>query len=423
MVVSAAMRRLPLALIAALAFTACNSQEPAAPVPEPVQAPEPPPPPAQEPPRTVTVKSGVFKNHESTSGALGRVGVDIATTNEIVAALDGVFDFRKARPGNEFRVTTEDGKLALFELRRGPVEEYLVYPEDGKLVGKAREFDIQKEIVRIEATLESSLYEALLAAGEDPAIAVQMGEVLAWDVDFYNDPRKGDTFALLIEKHTHDGRRIGYGELLAAEYNGQLVGRKRVFRYDNPKSGQVEYFGENGEAARRAFLKSPLKFANVTSRYGSRFHPVLKYVKKHEGVDYGAATGTPVWSVGDGTVTKAGWGGACGKMVAIRHNNGLESIYCHFSRIAPGIRAGAKVAQKKVIGYVGTTGRSTGPHLHYAVKKNGRYVNPLGLKFPPADPIAKDELPAFRAAIDPYVLQLDGAEAIASAGAPEAAPQ
>lgn len=418
------MRRLSLALIAALAFAACTREEPA-PAPAAEAAPEPPPPPAQEPPRNLTVKSGRMQNNESISGALGRVGIEVAKTHEIVAALDGTFDFRKARPGDEFRVTTENGALTLFEFRRGPVEEYLVYPEGDKLVGKAREFEITKEVVRIDATIESSLYEALLAAGEDPAIAVQMGEVLAWDIDFYNDPRKGDTFALLIEKQTHEGKRIGYGELLAAEYNGQLVGRKRVFRYDNPKSGMVEYFGEHGEAARRAFLKSPLKFAHVTSRYGSRFHPVLKYVKRHEGVDYGAATGTPVWAVGDGVVTRAGWGGACGKMVAIKHNNGLESIYCHFSQIAGGVHVGARVSQKRVIGYSGMTGRATGPHLHFAVKKNGAFVNPLGLKFPPAEPIAAADMPAFRAAIDPYVLQLDGgnSEAVATAGATEPAPQ
>ncbi|WP_373044575.1 M23 family metallopeptidase [Vulgatibacter sp.] len=415
------MRRLALVLAAALvaSLSACSGAEPEA-TPAPVEAPPPPPPPAQEPPRNLTVQSGQMKNNESISVALGRLGVELTKVHEIVAALDGIFDFRKARPGDEFRVTTENGALHLFEFRRGPVEEYLVHPDGDKLVGKAREFEITTEVVRVSATLESSLYEALLAAGEDPSLAVEMGEVLAWDIDFYNDPRKGDTFQLLVERHTHDGKRIGYGALLAAEYDGQLVGKKRVFRYDNPRSGQVEYFGENGEAARRAFLKSPLKFAHVSSRYGMRRHPTLKYMKKHEGVDYAAGTGTPVWSVGDGTVTKAGWGGACGKMVAIRHNNGLESIYCHFSRIAEGIRPGAKVAQKRVIGYVGTTGRSTGPHLHYAVKRKGAFVNPLALKFPPADPIPDADLPAFRAAIDPYVLQLDGNAAFATT---ESAPQ
>src|SRR5690606_20743944 len=155
-------------------------------------------------------------------------------------------------------------------------EEDLVRREGEALVGEARSFEIQRELIRVSAKLETSLYEALLAQGEDPSLAVQMGEVLAWDIDLYNDPRKGDTFQLLVEKHLVDGKRIGYGELLAAEYNGSFVGKKRVFRYENPATGKVEYYGPNGEAARRAFLKSPLKFGTVTSRYGMRMHPVLK---------------------------------------------------------------------------------------------------------------------------------------------------
>jgi len=420
------MHRLALVLAAALlaALAGCAQQEIESPVVEEAPPP-PPPPPAQEPPRTIAVKSGLIRPNETIAGALSRVGVEVAKTHEIVAALDGIFDFRKARPKDEFRVTTEDGRLTLFEFRRGPVEEYVVRLDGEKLVGEVREFQIEKELVRIDATLESSLYEALLAQGEDPALAVAMAEVLAWDIDFYNDPRKGDTFQLLVEKHLVDGKRIGYGELLAAEYNGQLVGRKRVFRYDNPLSGRVEYFGENGEAARRAFLKSPLKFGTVTSRFGTRMHPTLKYLKAHQGVDYGAATGTPVWAVADGTVTRAGWGGACGNMVAIRHANGLETIYCHFSKIAAGIRVGTRVAQKQVVGYVGTTGRSTGPHLHYAVKRHGQFVNPLALKFPPADPLPPEQMPAFRAAIDPWLLQLEeGRTALAASSLEaESAPQ
>lgn len=420
------MRRLAplLALLLASVLAACGS-EPTAELPAPAEEPPaPPPPPAQEPPRELSVRSGRFKRNETIVAALGRVDVDVNTAHAIVAALDGIFDFRKARPDDQFRVTRENGELTIFELRRGPVEEYLVYPENGKLVGVAREFEIETEVVHVSATLETSLYEALLAAGEDPSLAVEMSEVLAWDIDFYNDPRKGDTFDIVVEKRSYAGRRVGYGALLAAAYHGQLVGRKRVFRYRNPKNGQYEYYAEDGSAARRAFLKSPLKFANITSRYGSRFHPVLKYVKQHQGVDYGAPVGTPVWAVGDGTVTRAGWAGACGKMVAIRHANGLESIYCHLSRIGEGIRVGKRVAQKQVIGYVGATGRVTGPHLHYAVKRHGSFVNPLALKFPPAEPLPADQLPAFRAEIDPWLLLLDGRAAVATAeDEPRLAPQ
>lgn len=404
------MRSLVLVALAALTLStlACSRGEVAPPV---EQAPEPPPPPpALEPAVQFEVRSGKIERNETIVGALGRIDVEVVKTHEIVAALDGIFDFRKARPGDEFRVTRlDDGTLTQFEYRRGPVEEYVVRLEDGKLRAEAREFLIETEVVQVVGTLESSLYEAIASGGEDPQLAVAMADVLAWDIDFYNDPRKGDSFRILVEKNVHDGQRIGYGNILAAEYNGSLVGRKRVFRYDNPRTGHAEYYGEDGSAARRAFLKSPLKFANITSKFGSRFHPVLKYVKNHEGVDYGAPTGTPVWAVGDGVVTRAGWAGGCGNMVALRHANGLESVYCHFSRIASGIKVGKRVNQKEVIGFVGATGYATGPHLHYAIKRGGRYINPLTLKFPPADPIPADQREEFFAAIAPLSDQLGGA--------------
>lgn len=417
------MRLLPVGIaLTALAVSAlaCSRGEVA--VPPPVAAPEPPPPPpALEPAREFEVRSGRIERNETIVGALGRIGVEVVKTHEIVAALDGLFDFRKARPGDEFRVTRlDDGTLEQFEYRRGPVEEYVVrLEEDGKLRAEAREFLVETQVVQVVGTLQSSLYEAIAAGGEDPQLAVAMADVLAWDVDFYNDPRKGDSFRILVEKNVHDGQRIGYGNILAAEYNGSLVGRKRIFRYENPRSGHPEYYGEDGSAARRAFLKSPLKFANITSKFGSRFHPVLKYVRNHEGVDFGAPTGTPVWAVGDGVVTRSGWGGGCGNMVALRHANGLESVYCHFSRIASGIRVGKRVSQKEVIGFVGATGYATGPHLHYAIKRGGRYINPLTLKFPPADPIPADQREEFFAAIEPLTELLGGGQ-YASAASPEA---
>lgn len=417
------MRRPALGLVlAALALSTLACSREAEPAAAPVAKPEPLPP-ALQPERTYEVQSGTIGRNETIAGALGRVGVEVAKTHEIVAALDGIFDFRKSRPGDEFRVTTSGGAFERFEFRRGPVEEYVVRSEGGKLVGEALQFEIEREVVRVQGTLESSLYEAIAGGGEDPELAVGMADVLAWDIDFYNEPRKGDSFQILVEKFVHDGKRIGYGNILAAEYNGSVTGKKRVFRYDNPHSGNAEYFAEDGTAARRAFLKSPLKFAHVTSGYGSRFHPVLKYVKKHEGVDFGAGTGTPVWAVGDGLVTRAGWAGACGNMVSIRHNNGLETGYCHFSRIAPGVRVGSRVSQKQVIGYVGMTGRATGPHLHYLVKRGGRFINPLSLKFPPADPIPAAELEQFRVAVAPYVAQLGGEQYASAENKPAPAAQ
>ncbi|AKU90157.1 M23 family metallopeptidase [Vulgatibacter incomptus] len=393
-------RILNLAVLALVVTASCTAEKPAAPAPEP-QPVIPAQPAALEPERSYEVHSALVRPNETIVSALGRIGVEVAQTNAIVDALAGIFDFRKINIGDELRITTSAGELELFELRRGPVEEYRVRKEGDRLVGSAREFKVEKEVVRIAGTLESSLWDAIMRTGEEPLVAMAFADVLAFDVDFYLDPRKGDTFQIVIEKYIHEGRTVRYGDVLAAEYDGQLVGRKRVFRYPNPETGRLEYYAEGGGAARRTFLKTPLKFAFISSKFGSRFHPILKYLKQHEGVDYAAGTGTPVWAIADGTVTLAGYNGACGNMVAVRHSNGLESIYCHFSKIASGIHAGGRVAQKTVIGYVGMTGRATGPHLHFAVKRGGRFINPLSLKFPPSDPLPASELPKFAEAIEP----------------------
>ncbi len=186
---------------------------------------------------------------------------------------------------------------------------------------------------------------------------------------------------------------------------GEATGRKRLFRYTDP-AGQTSYFDDEGQSARRGFLKSPLKYANITSRYGNRRHPVLGYNRAHEGVDYGAPTGTPIWAVGDGQVKLAGWNGGCGRTVILRHRNGYETVYCHLSGLA--VSSGKPVSQKQVIGWVGATGLATGPHLHYAVKRGGSFMNPLQLKVPREAPIPEKWLPDFREKIAPLRAQLAG---------------
>jgi murein DD-endopeptidase MepM/ murein hydrolase activator NlpD len=264
--------------------------------------------------------------------------------------------------------------------------------------------ELTTEVARVGVTIQSSLYESLQKGGEDPNLAVLAADVLAWDVDFYQDVRTGDRMKMVVEKVFADGKLVRYGEVLAAEYDGAATGRKRLFRYTDP-DGQTSYFDDDGASARRGFLKSPLKYAHITSKFGNRRHPVLGYNRAHEGIDYGAPTGTPVWAVGDGTVRQAGWNGGCGKMVAVRHRNGLETVYCHLSSVA--VSAGKPVGQKQIIGYVGATGLATGPHLHYAVRRGGAFINPLQLKIPRDAPVPPRWLEDFRAKISPLRDRLD----------------
>jgi murein DD-endopeptidase MepM/ murein hydrolase activator NlpD len=338
--------------------------------------------------------------------ALRSAGLDAGQTDRVVAALQGVFDFRKSRVGDQLRLVFRDGELDHFDYRQSPVGEWQVRRDGERYVARKREVEVETQVSRVELEVASSLYDAAVTAREDPTIALALADVFAWDIDFYVDVRKGDRVRCLVEKVLSKGRLLRYGEVLAAEYRGEAVGTKRVFRWQLP-DGEWSYFQEDGTSARKAFLKSPLKFAHVTSRFGMRFHPVLEYLKAHQGVDYAAAIGTPVWSVADGTVTLAGNTGAGGNTVCVRHRNGFETCYLHLSSYGAGVRTGTRVAQKQVIGYSGNTGRTTGPHLHFAMKRNGGFVNPLNQKFPRSEPVPASLLARFRETVSPIAASLD----------------
>ncbi|HSN92028.1 MAG TPA: M23 family metallopeptidase, partial [Anaeromyxobacteraceae bacterium] len=344
--------------------------------------------------------------------ALARLDLDPAEAKGVVDALRGLLDFRRARPGDQLLLERREGDAALhrFAYRQGFADEWLVERgPDGALQGRKRPVELLTEVARVEVSIASSLYESLRAAGQDPGLAVLAADVLAWDVDFFLDVRDGDAMRIVVERVLADGRFLRYGEVLAAEYEGAATGRKRLYRYLDP-SGQTSYFDDDGNGARRGFLRSPLRYAHLTSRFGNRRHPVLGYTRAHEGIDYGAPTGTPVWAVGDGSVRLAGWNGGCGKAVTVRHANGYETVYCHLSGIA--VSVGMRVAQKQVVGWVGATGLATGPHLHYAVKRGGRYVNPLQLKIPREKPIPPEWMEDFRTAIAPLRARLEGTLAV-----------
>jgi murein DD-endopeptidase MepM/ murein hydrolase activator NlpD len=349
-----------------------------------------------------------------------------AQVQAALTALSGVLDFRKTRSGDGIRIEREGDQLTFLEIHDGPAAEWCVRRDGEKLTGFKRDAVVEKRTVDVDATLQTSLYEAFTDAGEDPQLALAIADVFAWDIDFYLDPRKGDRIRAVVERFQVGDKIIGYGDVLAAEYQGAeskteedgSAGRRaeangrstqaaphQVFRYVDAQ-GQVGYYDATGRSARRSFLKSPLQFSRISSGFGMRMHPTLHYRKEHQGVDYAAATGTPVWAVGDGTVTAAGFKGANGNYVGLRHRNGLETFYCHLSAIGTGISAGVKVVQKRVIGFVGMTGRATGPHLHFALKKDGHFMNPLSFKVPRSEPLPPAELSSFRDAMEPLLARL-----------------
>lgn len=396
--------------LAAAAVSGWLALRPASPPPAPpaevaaLAAPAAPPPPPERF-ESVTLRLG---RDQTIGQVLPKLGLSQSEASAVVAALNPVFPCRKARAGDQLMVERRAGERALhrFTYRQGRADEWIVAPAaDGTLAGVKRPVVLTTEVARVAVTVQGSLYESLERTDEDPTLAVLASDVLAWDVDFYRDVRGGDRMKVLVEKVAADGQFLRYGEVLAIEYEGATAGKKRLFRWTAP-DGQTSYFDDEGQSARRGFLKTPLKFARVTSGFGNRRHPMLGYQAAHMGVDYGAPTGTPVWAVGDGVVRQAGWNGGCGYSVTIRHRNGLETLYCHLSSVATS--AGKPVSQKQVIGAVGSTGLSTGPHLHYAVLRGGAYVNPAQLKVPRDAPVRADWLPGFKAAVAPLAARLDG---------------
>lgn len=387
---------------------------------------------ADEPVREIVTDR--LRERESLSLALSRHHVGIDDINALVAALRGKVDLRGLRAGDVFRLesheapasvaptetvaaaaTTSAPSLALtaFEYRPShshgaPVRWRVERKGDAWTVEK-KVTPVTSKVVAIGGEVQSSLYVAMRALGEGGGLVSRFVDVFAWDIDFYRQPKKGDTFKVIVEKQFADGRFVGYGRVLAAEYvNAGEV--HRGFAFTSKDEKVAGYFDENGQAREKTFLKNPLEIALITSSYGQRFHPILRRQKSHHGVDYGASTGTPFWAVADGVIEEARYSRTAGNMIVIRHINGYTTEYFHASRFAEGIRPGAKVKQRQVIGYVGNTGRSTGPHLHFGMKRKGSYVDPGKQVFPAANPVPERYLGEFKKNVGPLLAELEALE-------------
>lgn len=269
--------------------------------------------------------------------------------------------------------------------------------DDGFEVIATEALSSAKETV-VSASIESSLYEAIRTTGESPQLVQNLVDVFQWDVDFFA-LEKGDSFSLLVEKKFSGSDPDGYGPILAARFvHGGAV--YEAFRFEQP-DGRAGFYTSRGTPVRKQFLKAPLEFSRVTSGFTrKRFHPILKVHRPHLGVDYGAPTGTPVMTTADGVVTFVGTGRGEGNFIRIRHNSKIETAYLHLSRFAKGLKKGARVEQGDIIGFVGSTGLSTAPHLDYRVRDNGEWINPLKLKSITPDPLRGASMRQFLASVE-----------------------
>jgi murein DD-endopeptidase MepM/ murein hydrolase activator NlpD len=345
-----------------------------------------------------STKSGELGPGQTVGRALQNFSVGQKTVTGIVEALKGVYDFRLAQPGARFEVRFDgNGRVTRFQFEHDQMEIYVVDRDaEGKLVGRQALVAVSTEIVLLASKIQGSLYATIKAMNEDPRLASKLVSVFAWDMDFHRDTHPNDGFKMVVEKYFKEASFVQYGRVLAAEY----VGKKGTFRsyFFKPKNApNAGYFLADGQSAEKVFLATPLKFARISSGFDrNRKHPILGYTKAHLGVDYAAPRGTPVWAMASGKVTFAGWKGANGRLVRIDHGNGILSGYSHLHRIRKEIKKGVRVRQKQVIGYVGTTGRSTGPHLHFSIRKNGRYVNPRNLKVSRLKSVPKSDRVRFK---------------------------
>lgn len=336
---------------------------------------------------------------------LQEAGLDSAQAAEATHAAQDVWNLRHIIPGHRMwaeRSQSGDVKSVVYRIDN---DRELWLNRDGTdFSASVRQVPSTTRVVTVSGKIHDSLFESMAAAGEQPELAVRFAEILAWDVDFYTDPREGDDFSLVVEKKEYNGGGSYYGRIFAVRYDNAGHVHDAVLFHD--EHGNPAYYTAEGKSLQKEFLRSPLKFAaRISSHFSrARFHPILKIYRAHLGTDYAAPIGTPVQAVASGRVEFAGRKGGDGNMVKLAHSNGYETMYLHLSRIL--VHRGAHVQQGERIGLVGMTGLATGPHLDFRIERRGSFVNFEHMKIQPSTPVAKRLLPEFETVRDKYVAML-----------------
>ncbi len=306
-----------------------------------------------------------------------------------------VFPLSRLCAGQPYQLCLTDGQFERFEYDIDQEEKLIITQSDAGFKVEKIPIPYTTETSLVRGTIETSLFEAVTGTGESDVLAMNLADIFAWDIDFILDIRQGDSFQVLVEKRYREGQPSGYGRILVAQFTNQGETFDAVLYQDGDK--RPDYYDAEGQSLRKAFLKAPLSFTRISSGFTmKRFHPITKTWKAHPAIDYAAPRGTPIKSVGDGLVIKKGYTRGNGNYIKIRHNSTYETLYLHMSKFGRGIRQGGRVAQGQVIGYVGSTGLATGPHLCFRMYKHGSPVNPHRVKTPSAAPISKANLAAYK---------------------------
>ncbi|MFO1316316.1 MAG: peptidoglycan DD-metalloendopeptidase family protein [Burkholderiales bacterium] len=358
--------------------------------------------PAEDAAATVYWREERVQRGDTIGSLLARAGVDDPDAMRFLRTSADARPLYQLRPGRPVRVAVDDnGALVALAFRTGADESFAVERagEAFRATKSAAAADV-RTVLR-SGEIRTSLFGAADAAGIPDAVTIALAEVFAGDIDFHHDLQRGDRFTVVYEERYVDGEATGTGRIVAAEFVNRGT-TLRAFLWRDA-DGRDAYFTEEGRSARNAFLRSPMEFSRITSGFSlARFHPILQQWRAHQGVDYAAPAGTPVRATADGVVAAAGWQGGYGNAIVLRHQGTYSTVYGHLSRIAPAVRAGARVRQGDTIGFVGMTGWATGPHLHYEFRIADEARNPLTVAMPTAEPIVPERLAAFRAAIAPH---------------------
>ena len=340
----------------------------------------------------------LFGSVPSFRGALLNAGLEVEECDQIEQALKHIVDFRRCRPEHKLVVERdENGALRHFEYHPSATEFVEVSRgEDGLFRAEQIRIKVEREPVARAASVQTSIGDGLLEIGLPAGLAAFFTEAFEGQINFPLQARKGDVFRIIVDEERVDGEFLRYGRVHALEYDGQRTGKAQAFYYEAPNvPGQ--FYDDSGRAMQGGWLRTPLRYDRLSSRFNPRrFHPILKRTMPHLGIDYAAGTGTPVWAAADGRVKFAGRKGPSGNLIAVRHSGGFETYYAHLHRIKGGIRHGTYVKQRELIGFVGSTGRSTGPHLHFGLKKYSRYIDPITELNGPGLRMAARDLPAFK---------------------------
>jgi len=336
----------------------------------------------------ITIKSG-----DTLASILDSAGLPATTTHAIAGLNEQTKSLRYIKPGQKIHLLRDDAnRLRIMKYIPDITKTLTVQRnEDQSFSSKITNYQLDAFPVFREGVIENSLFEAAAEGNIPESVIMDLAHIFGWDIDFSLDIRRGDRFGVVYNELYKDNVKIRNGQILAAEFvnNGKLY--KAVY-YTDPQ-GNGDYFNEEGKSMRKAFLRSPVEFARISSRFSNkRWHPVLSKWRSHKGVDYAARRGTPIRAAGDGKISSVGTKGGLGRAIIIRHGGRYTTVYGHLNGYARGIRTGKAIKQGQIIGYVGSSGLATGPHLHYEFRVNGVHRNPLTVKLPAAKPVH----PSFR---------------------------